>query len=720
MVVLTVTKNRQHLLDLNGQPLFLLGVNYEGHFDRTRRMWEDSYFDLDLIAHDLHKAQSSGFNAIRIFVRRPLSDELRAGDFDKLARVLDEAERANLAVLLVLNDAHSLNLAAVADLNAAIAGHLRDSPVLLGYELENKPVFYDIVAARYPAGIHAPVQTDSLIQHYGQRVSRSEAELLQRARRVPPHLSSELAYYYANALRLFLEFDGAATTWSKQGNGDLLRYITSPDAAQWRHFIHVMDATLAAWLTACLDPLRAADSRHLVTIGWHWPHFAGLPANRALDFQQFHHYSTRSLAGLRQTLDYLQGLRRIFPDHPIVLGEFGYSNASGPSPERSQPVDPSLTALYETALLCGLQAEGLAGGFKWVLNDVAGAGHNPQESSFGVFRPGDQPKPVRDLVLRLAELWSDSPPPGTLRLARDANTGLAYRYTLPANVVVGGGSYQDDALVWQSQNNRPAHLFARWRGQEIILDATGQGYVTLGPDDLVPGWDRSREAVLYQRQANSRLELKRFAAAQDPNWHVLPGVTYVVTPGATSPVHALLDDVEEPQPGPGEHVLVLPDSDLHLDAALAYIRRFAPDFTFAPDEVTGRWSYVTVVGGPEGVTDAQLEAIQAQGARLVERVAGDSVTATKQLLDDMAAQGRRFLVAPPESPQPPANETYTIQPGDTLSGISLKVYGDRRYWRAIFEANRDLLQDPGRIHPGQVLRIPSNNGQSFDNPLRIN
>jgi hypothetical protein len=710
MVVLTVTKNRQHLLDLNGHPLFLLGVNYEGHFDRTHRMWEDSLFDLELIAADLHKAQSSGFNAIRIFVQRPLGDEFRAGNFDKLDRVLDEAGRANLGVLLVLNDARSLDLTAVADLNAAIAGHLRDSPVLLGYELENKPVFYDIVAARYPEGIHAPVQTDALIQHYGQRVSRSEAELVQQTRRIPSHLSSDLAYYYANALRLFLEFDQAATNWGKQGNGNLLRYITSPDAAQWRHFIHVLDATLAARLTACLDPLRSADSRHMVTAGWHWPHFAGLPANRALDFQQFHHYGACSLTGVCDTLDYLQGLRRIFPDHPIILGEFGYSNASGLSPERSQPVDPALTALCEAALLCGLQATGLAGGFKWVLNDVAGADHNPQESSFGVFRLGDQPKPVRDLVLQLAELWSDSPPPGTLRLARDANTGLAYRYTLPANVVVGGGSYQDEALVWQSQNNRPAHLFAHWRGQEIILDATGQGCVTLGLNDLVPGWDRSREAVLYQRQANSRLELKRFAATQDLTWHVLPGVTYIVTPGATSLVYALLDDTEEPQPGPGAHVLILPDSDLHLNAALAYIRRFAPDFTFAPDEVTGRWPYVTVVGGPEGVSDAQLEAIQAQGARLVERVVGDNVAATKQLLDDMADQGRRFLITPPESPQPPANETYTVRPGDTLSGISLKVYGDRRYWRAIFEANRDLLQDPGRIHPGQVLRIPPNNG----------
>jgi hypothetical protein len=707
MTVFSVAEDRQHLLDPNGRLFFVLGVNYEGYFDRTWRMWHDSLFDLDLITRDLRKAQTSGFNAVRIFVQQGLLEDLRAGDFDKLDRVLEQAGQANLAVLLTLNDAHSLDLAGVSELDARIADHLRDSPVLLGYDLENEPVFYNLVAARYPQGIHAPVQTDALIQHYGQRVSRGEAEQMQRAGRIPAHLSPDLAYYYANGLRLFLEFDSAATEWSKRANADTLRYMNSTAADHWRHFIHVVDATLAAWLTARLEPLRAADPRHLVTIGWHWPHFAGLPANRVLDFQQFHHYGARSLSGLQQTVDYLRGLQHNFPNHPVVLGEFGYSNASSPRPDLSQPVVPSLTALYETALLCTLQAEGLAGGFKWMLNDVAGADHNPWEASFGVFGVGDQPKQVRGLILRLAEMWGEAPKAGTIRRLRDAHTGLAYRYTLPGSTLVAGGSYQDDVLVWQSQSDRPAHVFVSWDNQEIVLEATDQGRVVLEPDKLAPGWAASQEAVLYRRRDNVRLELGRFAAGQELAWDVLPEVTYVVTPGAPRPTPLPPDEIEQPQPGPGEHVLVLPDSDRHLDAALAYIRRFAPDFTFAPDQVEGRWPYVSVVGGPEGVDDTQLEAMRAHGARLVERLAGDSLAATKKLLDDMAAQGRRFLLAPPASPQPPQSQTYTVQPGDTLTSVSLKVYGDGRYWQAIFEANRDQLDAPGRIHPGQVLRIPS-------------
>ncbi|HEY0501894.1 MAG TPA: LysM peptidoglycan-binding domain-containing protein [Lysobacter sp.] len=51
-------------------------------------------------------------------------------------------------------------------------------------------------------------------------------------------------------------------------------------------------------------------------------------------------------------------------------------------------------------------------------------------------------------------------------------------------------------------------------------------------------------------------------------------------------------------------------------------------------------------------------------------------------------------------------QTYTVQKGDTLSHIAKQFYGKAGKWNAIFDANRDQLDDPDRIQPGQVLRIP--------------
>jgi nucleoid-associated protein YgaU len=52
-------------------------------------------------------------------------------------------------------------------------------------------------------------------------------------------------------------------------------------------------------------------------------------------------------------------------------------------------------------------------------------------------------------------------------------------------------------------------------------------------------------------------------------------------------------------------------------------------------------------------------------------------------------------------------QTYTVERGDTLSHIAKRFYGKAGEWNTIFQANRDQLDDPDLIQPGQVLRIPA-------------
>ncbi|HYE01894.1 MAG TPA: LysM peptidoglycan-binding domain-containing protein [Phycisphaerales bacterium] len=78
------------------------------------------------------------------------------------------------------------------------------------------------------------------------------------------------------------------------------------------------------------------------------------------------------------------------------------------------------------------------------------------------------------------------------------------------------------------------------------------------------------------------------------------------------------------------------------------------------------------------------------------------------LPQDGNVQGRLVteLVPASEAEPPPKHQTYTIASGDTLSGISAKVYGDSSRWRDLFEANRDVLADPDRLTAGVTIRIP--------------
>ena len=56
----------------------------------------------------------------------------------------------------------------------------------------------------------------------------------------------------------------------------------------------------------------------------------------------------------------------------------------------------------------------------------------------------------------------------------------------------------------------------------------------------------------------------------------------------------------------------------------------------------------------------------------------------------------------------PGQEARTdeVRPGDTLSDIALRNFGDASLWPAIYLANRDRIKDPARVYPGQRLAIP--------------
>lgn len=61
------------------------------------------------------------------------------------------------------------------------------------------------------------------------------------------------------------------------------------------------------------------------------------------------------------------------------------------------------------------------------------------------------------------------------------------------------------------------------------------------------------------------------------------------------------------------------------------------------------------------------------------------------------------LVAPEPEVEP---EYYVIQKGDTLWAIASKFLGNGSKYPEIFEANREVIEDPDKIFVGQKIRIP--------------
>lgn len=72
------------------------------------------------------------------------------------------------------------------------------------------------------------------------------------------------------------------------------------------------------------------------------------------------------------------------------------------------------------------------------------------------------------------------------------------------------------------------------------------------------------------------------------------------------------------------------------------------------------------------------------------------------LSDKIASLERIFVPLELKSPM----RTYEVQVGDSLSKIARDELGDPNRWKELFELNRDKLDNPDHIFPGDLIRIP--------------
>ena len=69
--------------------------------------------------------------------------------------------------------------------------------------------------------------------------------------------------------------------------------------------------------------------------------------------------------------------------------------------------------------------------------------------------------------------------------------------------------------------------------------------------------------------------------------------------------------------------------------------------------------------------------------------------------------GAQTQSIPQPTPAKASMKTYTVQSGDTLGEIAKRELGSANKYMDIFNANRDQLNDPDKIKPGQVLKMPA-------------
>jgi LysM repeat protein len=119
-------------------------------------------------------------------------------------------------------------------------------------------------------------------------------------------------------------------------------------------------------------------------------------------------------------------------------------------------------------------------------------------------------------------------------------------------------------------------------------------------------------------------------------------------------------------------------------------------------------------------TGVRMQNLHVENNKLFIRGEAPSAQAKNQVWDQIKLVDPSFsdltadITVDPNAPQQGAQQagpasggqTYTVQSGDSLSKIAKQFYGDANAYMDIFNANRDKLNDPNKIQPGQQLVIP--------------
>ena len=112
---------------------------------------------------------------------------------------------------------------------------------------------------------------------------------------------------------------------------------------------------------------------------------------------------------------------------------------------------------------------------------------------------------------------------------------------------------------------------------------------------------------------------------------------------------------------------------------------------------------------------AAVEAVQPSPAAAVPAVPAQTLdeTDTLQTTSIATQEEATSSVAPSEavvstaSSQAETIERVRLRPGDRLSRLALKKYGNKAFWVYIYEENRAQLKDPDNIPVGAVITLPA-------------
>lgn len=130
-----------------------------------------------------------------------------------------------------------------------------------------------------------------------------------------------------------------------------------------------------------------------------------------------------------------------------------------------------------------------------------------------------------------------------------------------------------------------------------------------------------------------------------------------------------------------------------------FVRIYVDNTPIESGKVTGGQWAVTLPNVDTGTYTLRVDQVDDEG-KVISRAETPFQREAPEVIQAIAQERAT-------DPVRPIVELVTVQPGNTLWGISQQAYGDGLRFVRVFEANKAKIRDPNLIYPGQVFTVPN-------------
>ncbi len=508
--------DKKHFVYPDGRKFFALGCNYVGSYDRKCR-FGIQHFDANRLEADFKNASNAGINVFRFWNN---DVDINPKNFET---IIELARKYNIYLILLPSRLSKPTSEEIKPVLKRIAKQIKNEPIILGYDLINEPHITTVGSIKINKKSNEILKHKTYMRYPGSNNFFSKERVNEniKLRSYPApgnwvddtdvknlYAAQDMADKYINRLC-------SIDDWTTLYGIEKEIMVTK----KYENFFNTLNKTFADWIAFQKNTICEFDTNHYISVGYNSP-LGALRANKQLDFISHHIYQfPDSYENLHKSLTTFDRLRKLFPNKPIMLGEFGFS--SGVKLQNGNILGDYSASLADIMVYLYAFANDYSGAMIWMLSGqpIANMKHNAKwiseskhfyESKFGLYfhdgTKAGKPKPTAHATKFFRKFVDKHQPgEGTFKLVH-AKTPIKTGYVFKNNdaLFVGNIEYDKPELSFKSKN--PVNVMIMWDDKKIEIMATADVKVKI--DSVALGIEKCGEWKIKGKHGGAKTEEK--------------------------------------------------------------------------------------------------------------------------------------------------------------------------------------------------------------------